>query len=298
MERLVLRNSCRHRRPLPLRHSMCRHVQFSATRSRRPAPRLLFLALVAALWFASFLCWLAASDFSLPSLADQVQSPYSFCAASFDAVAATLLLVLVSPLVAPRLALAASVAIGAGVLAKPICAAATSTHLPPLALSTLLCASATVLAVAVLSLLRVLATRRAAGKLLLEEQLLAAAAAAAADAADTDADADAAATAAVDDEAAAHASLPQPTLLSRLTFAWVWPLLRRGAAKQLEQNALEPLWHEDDLHHVGPWGRDWEADKRWRPLFVRRCGRLFLLQSACRLASDAAMVAQPSNPNP
>mgnify|MGYP004185526343 CR=1 FL=1 len=146
---------------------MCRHVQrLPATPSRHSAPRMLFLALASALWLASFICWLAASDFSLPSLADQVQSPYSFCAASFDAVAATLLLVLVSPLVAPRLALAASVAIGAGVLAKPICAAATSTHLPPLALSTLLCASATVLAVAVLSLLRVLATRRAAGKLL------------------------------------------------------------------------------------------------------------------------------------
>ena len=108
-----------------------------------------------------------------------------------------------------------------------------------------------------------------------------------------------AATAATsDDKATAHASPPQPTLLSRLTFAWVRPLLRRGATKQLEHDALEPLWHEDDLHHVGPWGRDWEADKRWRPLFVRRCGRLFLLQSACRLASDAAMVAQPSNPNP
>jgi len=177
---------------------------------------------------------------------------------------------------APRLALAASVAIGSGVLAKPICAAALGPHLPPLALSTLLCASASALTVAVLSLLRVMGIRRAAGKLLLEEQLLAAAAAAA-----------------DDDKARARASPPQPALLSRLTFAWVWPLLRRGAAKQLEHDALEPLWHEDDLHHVGPWARDWEADRRWRPLFVRRCGRLFLLQSACRLASDAAMVAQP-----
>ncbi len=117
---------------------MPRHVQFPATRSRRRVPRWLFLALASALWFASLLCWLAASDFSFRILADQVQSRYSFCAASFDAVAATLPLVLMSPLVAPRLALAASVAIGLSVLAKPICAAATSTHLPPLALSTLL----------------------------------------------------------------------------------------------------------------------------------------------------------------
>ena len=245
---------------------------------------MLFLALASALWLASFICWLAASDFSLPSLADQVQSPYSFCAATFDAVAATLLLVLVSPCVAPWLALAASVGIGATVLAKPICAYVTSTHLTLLALSTLLCASATALAVAVLSLLRVLASRPPAGKLLLEEQLLAAAAATAA--------------AADEKEAAARASSqPQPYLLSRLTFNWVWPLLRRGTTKQLEHDALEPLWHEDDLHHVGPWGRDWEADKRWRPLFVRRCGRLFFLQSFCRLASDACMVAQPSNPD-
>ena len=259
---------------------MPRHVQFPATRSRRPAPRWLFLALASALWFASLLCWIAASDFSLRILADQVQSPYSFCAASFDAVAATLPLVLVSPLVAPRLALAASVAIGAGVLAKPICAAATSTHLPPLALSTLLCASATALAVMALSLLRVLGSRRV-GALLLEPLA-----------------ADDAAAAAQNDEGAARASPPQPSLLSRLTFAWVWPLLRRGAARQLEHAALEPLWHEDDLHHVRPWGRDWEAERRWRPLFVRRCGRLFLLQSACRLVADAAMVAQLATSQP
>ena len=259
---------------------MPRHVQFPATRSRRRVPRWLFLALASALWFASLLCWLAASDFSPRILADQVQSRYSFCVASFDAVAAaTASLVLMSPLVAPRLALAASVAILAGVLAKPICAAATSTHLPPLALSTLLCASATALTVAALSLLRVLGTRRV-GALLLEPLA-------------TD---DAAA--AQDNEGAARASPPQPSLLSRLTFAWVWPLLRRGAARQLEHAALEPLWHEDDLHHVQPWARDWEAERRWRPLFVRRCGRLFLLQSACRLVADAAMVAQLANPQP
>lgn len=48
-----------------------------------------------------------------------------------------------------------------------------------------------------------------------------------------------------------HASAPAPArpgVLSRLLFGWVWPLLRRGAAAQLEHDTLEPLWWASLLH--------------------------------------------------
>lgn len=223
-----------HRKPrLEAAGSMCppaevAHLQLpSRDRPRRPllSPARLLLAAAAGCWLAALLLLLRASNFSLATLADQITEPYAFCSASFDAVAASFVLVFTTPLLAPRFALPFSLAVAGFLTAKPVCAAATDIRVPTFAMAAALCAMAAGWCALLLSMLRV--DRRARVLKTLDEALL--------------------------PEAAepSHASAPAPArpgVLSRLLFGWVWPLLRRGAAAQLEHDTLEPLWWASPLH--------------------------------------------------
>ena len=104
------------------------HLQLpSRDLPRRPllSPARLLLAAAAGCWLAALLLLLRASNFSLATLADQITEPYAFCSASFDAVAASFVLVFTTPLLAPRFALPFSLAVAGFLTAKPVCAAAT-----------------------------------------------------------------------------------------------------------------------------------------------------------------------------
>ena len=222
------------------------------------------LAVAAAAWTSSAILWLDGSDFQ------PVLGPYHFCTYSIDAVGAALVAVLMALVLRPSwLAAMAGLAVAATVAAKPICAAVQRAPEPAEPVAAQLTATGAAMLALLSSLLALRQRSSTAPVKLLDEQLL-------------------------PEAAAAAAPPPRPGLLSMFTFAWVFPLLRRGYDKQLDHASLEALWPQDDLSNVAvAWGRGWAHTKRVRPLFFASCGRLFLAQTLCRLASDAAMLAQP-----